>query len=364
MRDELLALFSNTERLSPGGMVTPDGPVIAGGRFALAPTQQQESAPSHQSRTDDPASAISREPSVYLRRHLSRVAGRSGLGPSGLDSLDRALGGGFAPGLHLVLGPARCGKSAFILTLAWHAVSERRPVLLYSPRDGTQVVWERLIATTAIVLGERALSADTLRGAKTEDVDLKRLTLLDAALQDSVLPFLSLRGTLPADEDAPSAFVQQIRDHAQDTGERQSFPPLLLLDDLESLLVRAGTPPAGKVLARLDRALATESVAAVATATSSTPRTWDPRDLQVTTVMSLRPIRGALGNSFNDEHSKDSRQRETFADVAQVDVDILANATTGQMDAFPLLLDLASGLYVDVARTRALPSARAWSPSR
>ncbi len=86
MREELLALFRDTEWPSPLPSSTP--------------------CPARPATASEPGLPAT-EPSVFLRRFLQQAARSPELAPSGLANLDARLAGGFGSGLHVVLGTAR-----------------------------------------------------------------------------------------------------------------------------------------------------------------------------------------------------------------------------------------------------------------
>jgi hypothetical protein len=132
MREELLALFRNTERTARAS----SGMHAVAGELRLNATSQ----------------------STYLRRFLQQGARSPSLAASGLAGLDDRLDGGFGPGLHLVLGPPGAGKTAFLDSVAWEAVCRERPVLYYTLREGGLGTWERLITALGHILGGPTVS--------------------------------------------------------------------------------------------------------------------------------------------------------------------------------------------------------------
>ena len=153
MREGLMALFRNTERPSPPTPSTPASTSEPG----LPPT----------------------EPSVFLQRFLQQAARSPELAPSGLAGLDARLGGGFGSGLHLVSGPPGVGKTAFLESVAWEAVSAGRPVLYYALKEGSIGAWERLISTLGNILASPAIPLEAFRTRTLGPDDLETLTRLD-----------------------------------------------------------------------------------------------------------------------------------------------------------------------------------------
>jgi hypothetical protein len=323
MREELMALFRNTERHRPGG----DGPSAP---LAELLAEADTAAGLAQTATVPPDTAAglagATEPSIFLRRFLRQAARSPRLFPSGLPSLDAHLGGGFRPGAHVLLGPPGAGKTAFLLSLAWDAVSRGVPVLFYSLKDGGLTIWRRLIATVGEMLGEGSLPFDEFYDHQPTPQDLETLARLDGILQTSVLPLLTLVDGVPARPDLPAALLDDVRIHAEDAAERHGRAPILLLDDIESLLLLGADEPAGRALSRLDESLHAESMTGLFTATSTTPDGWSPRNLHVRMVLALRPCDAA---------------------PTRIDLDILADARNGGGRLLPLLFDGRTGLFAE-----------------
>jgi hypothetical protein len=321
MREELMALFRSTERFPPGGdgLSASVADIPAGASLASANTPRPLI-------TAAGSFAGATEPSIFLRRFLRQAARSPRLVPSGLPTLDAYLGGGFRPGAHVLLGPPGAGKTAFLLSLAWDAVSRRVPVIFYSLKDGGLTIWERLITTVAELLGEESLPFGELHDHEPTAAGLERLTRLDSILQTSVLPLLTLLDGVPARPDLPGALLDDVRTHAEDATEKHGRTPVLLLDDIESLLVLNSAEPAGRALSRLDAALEAESMTGLFAATSTAPDSWSPRNLQVRMMMALRP-----------------------RDISptRVDLDILADARNGERRLLPLLFDGRTGLFAE-----------------
>jgi hypothetical protein len=302
MREGLLALFRDTQRLSP-----PPGAPAPGNEPGLPPT----------------------EPSVFLRRFLEPATRSPELAPSGLASLDARLDGGFGSGLHLVQGEPGVGKTAFLESVAWEAVSAECPVLYYALKEGTIGAWERLISTLGNILGT-AIPLDTLRGRTLGPDELETLTRLDLALQASVLPYLSLIETIPASTDNLSALIEDVRLRAQLAKERHGKIPLLLIDDLERLLLLTRAQPLLHVLSRLDDALVADSTPGLLAMTPPDRSAYGQERLPAQTTLALVSV-----SAFADEA------------FGRVDLELRTNARTGWTGTLPLLLDRRSGLFTD-----------------
>ena len=306
MREELLALFSDTERCSS----PPSGALWLAGKGRSSAT----------------------EPSRFLRRFLQRTAPSPELAPSGLASLDFRLAGGFGPGPHLVLGPPGVGKTAFLESMAWEAVSDKRPVLYYALKDGSLRIWERLISTVGHVLGGPSLPVGALRARTLAPQELETLAGLDLALQNAVLPYLSLVDTVSASIPTLSAFIEDVRLRAQEAMERHERIPLLLVDDLERLRFLTGSGPLLPLLSRLDGTLTADSVPGLLAATTPDPSLNVTGKVPVQTIAVLESVSGFAGDA-----------------AERVDLDLRTNARTGWTGTLPLLLDRGTGLFTDAS---------------
>ena len=309
MREELLALFRDTQRPSPLPPSTPAPSAAAPGTEPRLPTT---------------------EPSVFLRGFLEQAAPSPELAPSGLASLDARLAGGFGSGLHLVQGEPGVGKTAFLESVAWEAVSSGRPVLYYALKEGGIGAWERLISTLGNILGGPAIPLGTLRAGALGADDLETLTGLDAALQASVLPYLSLIETIPAYTDTLGAFIEDLRLRAQQTRERHGRIPLLLIDDLEHLALLTRARPLLHLLSRLDDALAADSMSGLLAMAPPDRSAYGQERLLAQTTLALVSVSASADDAFG-----------------RVDLELRTNAGTGWAGTLPLLLDRRSGLFTD-----------------
>jgi hypothetical protein len=309
MREELLALFRATEWHShlPASTSAPRASAVAG-MPGLPAT----------------------EPSPFLQRFLQQTARSPELAPSGLANLDARLDGGFGSGLHVVLGLPGVGKTAFLESVAWEAVSSERPVLYYAFKDGSAGAWERLVSTLGTILGGPTISLGALRARTLGPDDLETLTSLDPALQATVLPFLTLIETISNYTDTLSAFVEDFRMRAQETQERQGRIPLLLVDDLERLLALTRAQPLVHLLSRLDDALVADSIPGLLAATPPDRSAYGPGNLPAQTTLALVSVSAPASDAFG-----------------RVDLELRANARTGWAGTLPLLLDRRSGLFID-----------------
>ena len=316
MREEFLALFRDTTRPS-----AHEAGADRGGR----------------------AAAVDPEPSRFLRQFLQRTAPTPELARSGLTSLDARLGGGFGHGLHLVLGLPGSGKTAFLESLAWEAVSTRRPVLYYALRRGGLRVWEHLITTLAAILDDPELTPTALRAHELTPHDIDTLGRLDAALQESVLPYLSLIDGTPASTSSVSALIEDVRSRSQEAAGQHMRLPLVLVDDLGHLISLTGSRSLTDLLSRLDDGLKAESVSGLLAATpADVHRGGAERRLPVRTVLMLAQggpsAPGAPGAPGAPSASE-------IPD--QVELEVRKNMATGWTGSIPLLLDRRSGLFAE-----------------
>jgi hypothetical protein len=302
MREEFLALFRSTERAP-----IPPSDVHAVG-----------------SEPQSPAS----DPSIYLQRFLRLGTPSHEFAPSGLVDLDDRLRGGLGFGLHLVRGRPGVGKTAFLESLAWEAISSKRPVLYYALKEGELGAWERLLSTLGHILGGRAVSLDALRARTLSLSDLETVTQLDAALKDLVLPYVSLVQKIPACTDSLSALIEDVRLRSREIKSHHGLIPLLLIDDLEQvmLLTRAQPPPL--VLSRLDGVLVGDCMPGLVTATTQDHFALPLENLPVQSVLIMEPVPASAG----DVHER-------------VNLQVRTNSPSGWTGTMPLLFDRHSGLF-------------------
>jgi len=304
MREGLLALFRDTQRLSPLPPSTPT-PVSEPGLPAT-------------------------EASVFLRLFLEQAARSPDLAPSGLASLDARLSGGFGSGLHLVQGEPGVGKTAFLESVAWEAVSSRRPVLYYALKEGSVGAWERLISTLGNILGGFAIPLSALRARTLGPDELETITRLDVTLQASVLPYLSIVETIPAHTDTLSAFTDDVRLRGQEAKTQHGRIPLLLVDDLERLLLLTRDRPLSHLLSRLNDALAADSMPGLLATTPPDRSAFCPERLPAHTTLTLVSVSASSNDPFG-----------------RVDLELQTSAPMGWTGTLPLLLDRRSGLFTD-----------------
>jgi len=319
MRDELLALFRNTERSL---RQASEGRARSGTTEQTETSVQTETSAQTADTQPEPA-----PPSRFLRRFLRPTFASAEPAPSGIASLDSHLGGGFGPGPHLVLGMPGAGKTAFLESVAWEAVSSRRPVLYYALEDGGLRVWERLISTVGCILGGPSVSLRTIRTRTLTPHETETVIRLDQALQTHVFPYLLIVDTLPATALTVSAFIEDLRHRSQEAIEQHGRVPLLLLDSVERLLSLTASEPLPLLMSRLDGTLAADSMPGLLTSDTGTKSLVGAGRLPVKTVMVLESVPG-----YDDE-------------LGRVDLELLANTQTVWTGTLRLLLDQRTGLF-------------------
>ena len=330
MRRELMELFRDTRAAEAPPAPPAFGPESAPPSLVAASVPESEPAPGAAPLSMESALAAEAEPSRFLRRYLQQSAPTPEPARSGLPSLDDRLGGGFAPGLHVVLGSVTATCTAFLEAVAWEAVGSRRAVLYYPLRSGSLPVWERLIATLSAVLDGRGLDPSALRGRELVPSDVAALTRLDAALQTTVLPYLTLMDHPEDGGGDLSAFISGLRSHAVEAAEQHGRLPLVLIDGLDALLAITGLLPPLQVLARLDEALAGDSLPCLLAADPA-GYAEDEEDLFPSrTVLRLR-----------------SSSPGPALAAGRVDLEVRKNAVTGWTGVTPLFLDPLSGLFAE-----------------
>jgi hypothetical protein len=321
MRREFMELFRDT-RIPPADVVGVRMPP------GMAPAARPPSHDTGASAGTPAPDASAPEPSRFLRRFLRQSAPVPELAPSGLPTLDARLGGGFGPGIHVVLGMAGTANTAFLEAVAWEAVGSRRPVLYFAFKTESLRVWERLIATLGSILDGPGIAPAALRGRELMPDDLQTLSRLDSALQTSVLPYISLVDRPTKGRDL-SIFLTELLSRAEEVAEQHGRPPLVLIDGLEELLALTGSPPL-QVLSRLDETLAADSLPGLLAAGSGGYAQGAGRQLPSSSVLSLEVA--APGSAMLGGH---------------VDLQVQKNSATGWTGEVPLLLDALSGLFAE-----------------
>jgi hypothetical protein len=316
MRDQLLALFNNPERL------------------ALPPTI----APFLSEYTVTAAPGAPGVPGVVAR--TPRLA--SGPVSTGLEEVDARLGGGFGAGVHLVTGRPGAGKTAFLESVGWEAVSSRCPVLYYAFREGSRGARASLAATLSALLGLPPLDRHALRQGTAAADEPARVDSLDGVLRTSVLPWLEIVDAISGGSAEFEAFLADAGARSREAKKRHGELPLILIDDLESLARLTRVEPRARLLARLDEWLVGEALTgliAMAIPPRSAPGVGG---LPVQTTLLLAPARASVP-AERAAPLPASRQ----AAIDHIDLIIVAGATDGRTETLPLLLDRRSGLLVE-----------------
>jgi hypothetical protein len=347
MRDELLALFRDTGKRaavrhptvaeSSAEDVAP--PRLSSGATPFstsAGATPGEPAPRMTPREASIADAASSAPaapaqSVFLQRFLRQVPCAANLPSSGISDLDTRLGGGLSPGLHVLAGPPGAGKTAFMLSVVWEAVSARRPAVYFAFREGSLRVWMRLVATLASFQessGGPPLTLTQLRAGRLGPEQLELLSRLDHLLQASVLPLLSMVDTISTYVTTLDAFAEDVRARSRELAQKHGPVPLLLVDDLDRLLLRTPEQSLVHALALLDEVLRDECASGLVAANLTDPLIEAADALPARTVLFLEEAVEKLEEGFG-----------------RADLQVTANAPTGWKGTLPLLLDVSSGLF-------------------
>lgn len=272
------------------------------------------------------------EQSRFLRRFLQRSSPGPEPARSGLAGLDRHLGGGFGGGLHLVMADRTAGRTAFLESLAWEAVGHHRPTLYLTLKDGGLAVWQRLVVTLAAITGADGIGPSMLSENDLAPEQRETLLRLDAGLQASVLPYLSLVDRPPGPPDDLSGFLDRLRSRSQEAAEQHGRLPLVLVDDLEGLTALTASRSPLHLLSALDSALAADSLPGVITAGSGGSLAREIDHLPVRTVLSLQAMPTGVAGS------------------ERVELELKKNTATGWTGSISLLLDPSSGLFAEATR--------------
>jgi len=307
MRDELLALFADAQRLSPGAETDAQAGRLTG------PRDLAWQAP---------------EPSPLLQRFMPTAEQASPLYSSGLDVVDARLGGGFGPGLHLISGRAGAGKTAFIESAAWDAVSSQRPVLYYALKEGDAATRDRLTATLAGIMGFSTITLGALRERRLSVGDHATLRSLQRVLQTSVLARLSLIDTVHAYGDMFAALADDVQLRSREAVKAHGEAPIVIIDDAEHLMRVSRVRPLADLLGRFDDVLTESSLTGLITVTTPKKPVQGIDGLPVQTTLALSPLPGSPHDL-----------------IQYVDLGILANTSGGWTGTIPLLLDRRSGVF-------------------
>jgi hypothetical protein len=266
--------------------------------------------------------------SGFLQRFLERTDRWTELAPSGIPPVDARLGGGFGPGLHVVAGGPGVGKTAFLESAAWEAVSSERPVLYYAFKEGALGAWRRLVSTLGYILDGPTVPLGNLRSGALTPGDVDTLRRLDLSLQTSVLPYLCLVEHRPVGVDTLGAFVEDVRSRAQTAQERHGRVPLLLVDDLDGLLPPARSQSQSRLLVSLGEALVADSIPGLLATTQSDRSPTRPERLPCKTMLTLASAPVAARGHWD-----------------HLSLDLQTSVLSGWKGKIPLVLDRRSGLF-------------------
>lgn len=310
MRDQLLTLFNNPERLALPPTIAPflsEYTVTAAPGMPGGIAQTPRLAP-------EPVS-------------------------TGLEEVDARLGGGFGAGVHLVTSRPGAGKRAFLESMGWEAVSSRHPVLYYAFRKGSQGARTSLAATLSALLGLLPLNRHALRQSADAAGEPAQVESLDRVLRTSVLPWLEIVDAISSGPTEFEAFLADARARSREAKKRHGRLPLILIDDLESLARLTRVKPRARLLAQLDEWLVGEALTGLITMAIPPRSVPGIAGLPVQTTLLLTPAQA----STPVEQAAPLPAPQQAA-IDHIDLIILAGAADGRTETIPLLLDRRSGL--------------------
>lgn len=161
----------------------------------------------------------------------ARAAGKLAPVPLPIASWAKILGGGFHPGVHLLVGPTKSGKSTLASQVALHAAQQGHPVGLCPIELGEEQATVRLLGELAEVPWS-ALMTGTL-----DLSEVQRRTLMHSAEALARLPITieAMVGPWPASNLRPLAakLAKQAEEHAGRT-------PLVIVDFLQLAAAEEG----------------------------------------------------------------------------------------------------------------------------
>jgi hypothetical protein len=310
MRDQLLTLFNNPERLALPPTIAPflsEYTVTAAPGMPGGIAQTPRLAP-------EPVS-------------------------TGLEEVDARLGGGFGAGVHLVTSRPGAGKRAFLESMGWEAVSSRHPVLYYAFRKGGQGARTSLAATLSALLGLPPLNRHALRQSADAAGEPAQVESLDRVLRTSVLPWLEIVDAISGGSTEFEAFLADARARSREAKKRHGRLPLILIDDLESLARLTRVKPRARLLAQLDEWLVGEALTGLITMAIPPRSVPGIAGLPVQTTLLLTPAQA----STPVEQAAPLPAPQQAA-IDHIDLIIVAGAADGRTETIPLLLDRRSGL--------------------
>ena len=154
--------------------------------------------------------------------------------PTGIASLDEALGGGLYPGLSILGAPSGCGKTALALQVAENAASNGVPVLFATLEQPAYELVARGVARRCGLLGvpigaRRAMDSGTLRGMEAEAFNRALTTYVEEVGAEMVFM------------DRPGAFsAEGVADEARALARSSGRAPLVVVDYLQLLAAERG----------------------------------------------------------------------------------------------------------------------------
>jgi hypothetical protein len=175
---------------------------------------------------------------------------------SGVSEFDARLGGGFFPGLWMIVGEPGADKTTFLESVAWEAVAYHRAVVYYALIEGAEAVRERLLGILAFIMADGGDS--TPSGHAERRSDSERVADLDPTVWPAVFSRVWVVDSLPAGPEPVSGFLRSLERTLGDVASRVGHVPVVLIDDLATLLGGLGVESAmgaARVMAGLDGAL-------------------------------------------------------------------------------------------------------------
>ncbi len=308
MRDDLQELFSDPKPLPPDAAIAP---------YLGATTASVERGPGA------PRScAISRKSETWS--HPSPAPA-----PSGLDILDKHLGGGFSPGLHLVTGRTASGKTAFLESVGWTAIAAGRPVLYYTFEHGVLRTRDRLLGSLVGLMNDPSITLEAIRDHTLSASEFARFRSIERTLQTAVLAHMSLIDDVPVQADMFEAFVDDVRVRSLEAERERGSAPLVLIDDAVHLARATRVRPLADLLGRLNDVFTADSITGLVTVQTPKKAFQAIHGLPARTAISL-----TRSTSLTDDT------------VEYVDLVLLTGTCGRWTGVIPLLFDRHSGVFV------------------
>lgn len=154
--------------------------------------------------------------------------------PTGIASLDEALGGGLYPGLSILGAPSGCGKTALALQVAENAAANGTPILFATLEQPAHELVARGVARRCGLLGapigaRRSMDPGTLQGMEAE------------AFDRALAAYVEEVGAGMAFMDRPGAFsAEEVADEARALARSSGRAPLVVVDYLQLLAAERG----------------------------------------------------------------------------------------------------------------------------